>query len=75
MSKVSIERMTKIVRFIRKRGSVPMQFLVDELEVSQASIKRDIEFLCDRLRCPLEWDRSKRGWVICDDPACRRRSV
>lgn len=69
MSKVSVERMTKIVRFIRKRGSVPMKFLVDELEVSQASIKRDIEFLRDRLRCPLDWDRSKRGWVICDDPA------
>lgn len=61
--------MTKIVRFIRKRGSVPMKFLMDELEVSQASIKRDIEFLRDRLGCPLEWDRSKRGWVICDDLA------
>lgn len=69
MSKVSIERMTKIVRFIRKRGSVPMKFLVDELEVSQASIKRDIEFLRDRLGCPLEWDRSDRGWVIRDDLA------
>ncbi len=69
MSKFSIERMTKIVRFIRKRGSVPMKFLVDELEVSEASVKRDIEFLRERLGCPLEWDRSKRGWVICDDPA------
>lgn len=36
MSKVSIERMTKIVRFIRKRGSVPMKFLVDEFQVFQA---------------------------------------
>lgn len=66
MSKVSIERITKIVRLIRKRGSASMSFLIDELEVSQASIKRDFDFLRDRLGCPLEWDRTKRGWVIRD---------
>lgn len=69
MSKVSIERITKIVRSIRKRGAASMAFLIDELEVSQASVKRDLEFLRDRLGCPLEWDRSKRGWVIRDDLA------
>jgi predicted DNA-binding transcriptional regulator YafY len=67
MSKISIERMTKIVRFIRKRNSVSMAFLKEELEVSEASIKRDIEFLRDRLGCPLEWDRSRRGYVIRDE--------
>lgn len=73
MSKVSIERITKIVRLIRKRGSASMAFLVDELEVSQASIKRDLDFLRDRLGCRLEWDRSKRGWVIRDDLAAGGR--
>lgn len=69
MSKFSIERMTKIVRLIRKRRVAPMAFLVEELEVSEASVKRDLVFLRDRLGCPLEWDRSKRGWVIRDDLA------
>lgn len=69
MSKVSIERMTKIVHFIRKHKSVPMSFLREELEVSAASIKRDIEFLRDRFGCPLEWDRSLRGYVIRDELA------
>lgn len=69
MSKVSIERMTKIVRFIHKRNSVSMAFLKEELEVSEASIRRDIEFLRDRLGCPLEWDRSLRGYVIRDELA------
>ena len=69
MSKVSIERITKIVRFIRKRGAASMSFLIDELEVSQASVKRDLDFLRDRLGCPLEWDRTKRGWVIRDNLA------
>lgn len=67
MSKVSIERITKIIRFIRQRGSAPMSFLKEELEVSEATLKRDFAFLQDRLGCPLEWDRSKRGWVIRDE--------
>ena len=67
MSKVSIERITKIVRLIRRRGAVSMATLMDELEVSQASVKRDLEFLRDRLGCPLEWDRSRRGWVVRDE--------
>ncbi len=69
MSKVSVERMTKIVRLIRKRGSASMSFLKGELEVSEASVKRDLEFLRDRMGCPLEWDRSKRGYVIRDEVA------
>lgn len=69
MSKVTIERITKIVRFIRKRGSASMSFLKQELETSEATLKRDFEFLRDRLGCPLEWDRTKRGWIIRDDLA------
>lgn len=44
-----------------------MSFLKEELEVSEATIKRDFSFLQDRLGCPLEWDRTKRGWVIRDE--------
>lgn len=69
MSKVSIERITKIVRFIRQRRSVSTSFLKQELEISEATLKRDLDFLRDRLGCPLEWDRTQRGWVIQDDLA------
>lgn len=54
MSKFSIERMTKIVRFIHNRGSISMAFLMRELEASEASVKRDLEFLRDRMVFPLE---------------------
>jgi predicted DNA-binding transcriptional regulator YafY len=64
-----MERITKIVRFIRRRGSISMAFLMEELAVSEASIKRDIEFLRSRLNCPLKWDNSCRGYVIRDDLA------
>ena len=67
MSKVSIERITKIVRLIRRHGAVPMTTFLEVLEVSQASVKRDLDFLRDRLGCPLEWSRSQRGWVIRDE--------
>lgn len=69
MSKISIERITKIVRLIRQRGAVSMDTFVAELEVSKASVKRDFDFLRDRLGCPLEWDRSRRGWVVRDELA------
>lgn len=69
MSKISIERITKIVRLIRRMKSVSMAHLKEELEVSEASIKRDIEFLRERLGCPIEWNRSLRGYVIRDDLA------
>lgn len=67
MSKISIHRISKIVRLIRKKGVVPMRVFREEFEVSEKTIKRDIEFLQDRLECPIEWSRSKRGWVIEDD--------
>ena len=73
MSKVSIERITKIIRFIRQRGSASMSFLKEELEVSEATLKRDFAFLQDRLGCPLEWERTKRGWVIRDELAAGGR--
>lgn len=69
VSKISIERINKIVRLIRRMKSVSMARLKEELEVSEASIKRDIEFLRERLGCPIEWNRSLRGYVIRDDLA------
>lgn len=68
MSKVSHERIQKIVRLIRARGSASIAYLKQELEVSEATFKRDIAFLRDRHGCPIEWDRSIRAYVIRDDP-------
>jgi len=50
-----------------------MDSLTRELEVSQASVKRDLDFLRDRMGCPLQWDRSKRGYVIRDELAAGGR--
>lgn len=65
---MNLERIHKIVQLIRLKGSVSMEKLVDVLSVSEPTIKRDLEFLRSRLDCPLEYDRTKRGYVIEDGP-------
>lgn len=68
VTKLSLQRIAKIVRLIRKNGAVPMRTFKNEFEgVSQKTIARDIDFLRDRFECPIEWKRSKGGWVIDDD--------
>lgn len=66
---MNLERIHKIVQMIRLKGAVSMGKLVDVLQVSEPTIKRDLEFLRSRLDCPLEYDRGKRGYVIRDDPS------
>lgn len=68
VTKISLQRIAKIVRLIRKRGVVPMRAFREEFEgVSEKTIGRDIDFLRDRFECPIEWSRAKGGWVIDDD--------
>jgi predicted DNA-binding transcriptional regulator YafY len=50
------ERFHKIDRLLKHRAIVPMQLLLEELEVSYATVKRDIEYMRDRLHAPIEWD-------------------
>lgn len=46
-----------------KAGRYPnVPSLVEQLEYSERTIRRDLEFMRDRLGAPLEYDRSKRGY-------------
>ena len=56
------ERFYKIDQFLKERRAVPLAVLVEELDVSRATIKRDLEYLRDRLNAPIVWDRSMRGY-------------
>ena len=56
------ERFYKIDQLLRARQAVPLSTLVYELEVSRATVKRDLEYLRDRLHAPIAWDRSLRGY-------------
>jgi len=56
------DRVYKIERLIRSRGALSFQALLDELEVSPATLKRDLEFLRDRLGAPIEYDRDLNAY-------------
>jgi predicted DNA-binding transcriptional regulator YafY len=56
------DRVYKIEMLIRSRGHLSFQALLDELEVSPATLKRDLEFLRDRLGAPIEYDRDLNGY-------------
>lgn len=56
------DRVYKIEMLIRARGHLSFQTLLQELEVSPATLKRDLEFLRDRLGAPIVYDRDLNGY-------------
>jgi predicted DNA-binding transcriptional regulator YafY len=55
-------RLYKIELLIRQRGSVSFAELLHALEVSPATLKRDLEYLRDQLGAPIEYDRDSNGY-------------
>lgn len=56
------ERLYKIEMLIRSRDCVSFRTLLEELEVSPATLKRDLEYLRDRMGSPIEYDRDRNGY-------------
>ena len=56
------ERFYKIDRLLTERRCVPMHALIEALGISRATVKRDLEYLKDRLHAPIVWDRTLRGY-------------
>ncbi|MFY9509954.1 MAG: WYL domain-containing protein [Rubrivivax sp.] len=69
------ERLYKIERLIRTRGHVSFQALLDELEVSRATLKRDLEFLRSRLGAPIEYDRFLNAYRFGEDSRQARHEL
>ena len=58
------ERFYKIEQLIRFRGCVDRDTLLAELGVSLATLKRDLEYLRDRMDAPIVWDPFDRGYKL-----------
>ena len=56
------ERFYKIERLLKGRGCVSFDALRDELDVSRATLKRDLQYLRDRLNAPIDYDRDANGY-------------
>jgi predicted DNA-binding transcriptional regulator YafY len=61
------ERFYKMHRLLAARGTVRIGEFLDELGVSRATFKRDLEYMRDRLNAPIEWDRERRGYRFVGD--------
>lgn len=51
------ERFYRIELLIKSRGGVNFETLLEELQVSRATLKRDLQYLRDRMDAPIVYDR------------------
>jgi predicted DNA-binding transcriptional regulator YafY len=56
------ERFYRMDQMIREHTVVPIQSFLDELGVSRATFKRDLDYMKDRLHAPIDYDRDNRGY-------------
>lgn len=56
------ERFYKIDQLLGEHRAVPFAVLEEKLGVSRATIKRDLEYMRNRLHAPIVWDRELRGY-------------
>ena len=56
------ERFFKIEQLIAARKLVSFNTLLEELEVSRATLKRDLEYLRSRMKAPITYDREANGY-------------
>ena len=63
------ERFYKIELLLRHHGCVSFATLQEALEVSPATLKRDLQYLRDRLSAPIVYDTADRGYRMADTPA------
>lgn len=59
-----LERFQQILDVLRNDACPSRQRLAAELEVTTKTIQRDIDFLRDRFRAPIEYDRDRGGYVL-----------
>lgn len=59
-----IERFYRIDHLLRDRKVVTFKDFLEDLEVSPATVKRDLEYMRDRLYAPIDWDSGARGYRL-----------
>ena len=58
------ERFYRIEALIKSRGCVDFATLLADLEVSPATLKRDLQYLRDRMNAPIVYDYFERGYKL-----------
>lgn len=63
------ERFYKIDHMLQSRGRVKVDEFLEELGVSLATFKRDLEYMRSRLNAPITWDRDENAYCFEEGPA------
>jgi predicted DNA-binding transcriptional regulator YafY len=63
------ERFYKLELLLRSRGCVSFAALREALEVSPATLKRDLQYLRDRMSAPIVYDALENGYRFAAGPA------
>ena len=58
------ERFYRMTQLLHARRVVSSQTFRQELEVSVATLKRDVEYLRSRMNVPITWDRQAGGYRL-----------
>ena len=56
------ERFYKIDQLLNDQTVVPLGIFLDDLGISLATFKRDLEYMRERLYAPIQWDRDAGGY-------------
>jgi predicted DNA-binding transcriptional regulator YafY len=56
------ERIYRIDQLLNDKKAVSFQSLIDRLEVSPATLKRDLAYMRDRLNAPIVYDKELKGY-------------
>ena len=56
------ERFYRIQQLLHQNRTVPVRRFIEQLEVSLATFKRDLEYMRSRLNIPIVWDRETSGY-------------
>ena len=68
------ERFYKIEMMIRTRSPVSFDDLLAGVEVSRATLKRDLQYLRSRMDAPIVYDRFDNGYKLQADPRDKRQA-
>lgn len=68
-----LDRIYRLRTLLDNSRGISRQTLLDTLEVSPATLKRDLEFLRSRLHTPVLWDRELAGYRLGQKPQAGAR--
>jgi predicted DNA-binding transcriptional regulator YafY len=67
------ERFYRIRQRLVEKGALTRREIEEDLEISHATFKRDLEYLRDRLNVPILWSRERNAYVL--DPQAEQSEL